>query len=85
MQNLEMNILLDLLKNNIVNLTFKKVNGEERVMNCTLQGDYIPESVNTSSVKKLNTETVSVWSVDDNGWRSFRKDSIINYEVKANV
>lgn len=80
-----MNILLDLLKNNIVNLTFKKVNGEERVMNCTLQGDYIPESVNTSSVKKLNTETVSVWSVDDNGWRSFRKDSIINYEVKANV
>ena len=80
-----MNILLDLLKNNIVNLTFKKVNGEERVMDCTLQGDYIPESVNTSSVKKLNTETVSVWSVDDNGWRSFRKDSIINYEVKANV
>nr|QMP83745.1 MAG: hypothetical protein [Caudoviricetes sp.] len=81
MQNLEFENLIELLRENIVNLKFKKINGDERVMNCTLSSEYIPET-KTESKKKPNSDIVSIWSVDDNGWRSFRKDSVINYEVK---
>jgi hypothetical protein len=81
MQNFEFEELIELLRENIVNLKFKKINGDERVMNCTLSSEYIPEA-KTESKKKPNSDIVSIWSVDDNGWRSFRKDSVITYEVK---
>jgi len=30
------------LRDNVLQVTFSKVNGEERVMPCTLQTDYMP-------------------------------------------
>lgn len=77
--------LSELLHNNVVNVKFKKINGDERLLRCTLQSKYIPESQTGSSrTKKPNDKVLSVWSIEDNGWRSFRKDSIISYEVNSN-
>lgn len=74
--------LKELLKENVVIVKFTKVDGQERTLNCTLQEHYLPKTVWTESKKKLNDNILSVWSIDDNGWRSFRKDSIIEYTVK---
>jgi hypothetical protein len=82
MQNLEFEKLIELLHENIVNLKFTKINGEERVLNCTLSSDHIPTSTKSEQKKRINDSIISVWSVDDKGWRSFRKDSVINFEIK---
>jgi len=34
--------VLNMLNNRVVTVTFTKVNGEERVMNCTLLSEYLP-------------------------------------------
>ena len=69
------------LKNNIVEITFTKVNGEKRVMKSTLQEEYLPKVDEKSSLKRTNANTVVVWSVEDNGWRAFKNDSVISWDI----
>lgn len=71
--------LSELLKNNIVTVTFTKVNGEERVMTCTLLSEHIPNSPRTNGTvvaRESNNDVVSVWDINANGWRSFRTNSV---------
>ena len=75
--------LKEVLQNSVVTVVFTKVDGTERVMNCTLIPEYIPQVVAekqqllTESLPKVeNPNTIAVWDVDSNGWRSFRIDSI---------
>jgi hypothetical protein len=75
--------VIDMLKNNIVTVTFTKVNGEERVMNCTLLSEYMPKDLGVSKTllqeeANSNKNSISVWDVDLNAWRSFRVDSVKN-------
>lgn len=83
---MDYNQILDLVKNNVVEVTFTKLNGDERVMTCTLVESYLPPVTKTedSSQKKAktpNTEALSVWDVNANGWRSFRLDRVTNLVV----
>ena len=75
--------IVEQLKNNICEVTFTKVNGDKRVMPCTLREDMLPpvikEDVNAD--RKVNEKTVSVWVTDANGWRSFRVDSVLDIRV----
>lgn len=71
--------LKELLKSNIVEVTFTKVNGEKRKMNCTLQPSFLPETVVTEETRKASDTSIAVWSVDDGGWRSFRWESILSF------
>lgn len=68
--------LVDMLRHNIVTVTFTKVNGDERVMKCTLRSELIPNAPiqNGELVieQKQTSNNVSVWDVDASGWRSFR-------------
>jgi hypothetical protein len=72
--------LIDMLRHNIVTVTFTKTNGEERVMRCTLQTNYIPNAPSHNGElvveSKTNSNNVSVWDVESNGWRSFRIASV---------
>ena len=66
-----------LLEDRCASVTFTKVNGEERVMRCTLQEWALPRAVIAEeSHKKRNRETnyevLSVWDLEANAWRSFR-------------
>jgi len=68
------------LQSEILEVTFTKVNGDKRVMNCTLMEEILPsnptEEVKKDTKKKVNETILSVWDVDANGWRSFRMDTV---------
>jgi hypothetical protein len=74
--------LSELLKNNVMTVTFTKVDGTERTMRCTLLPEYLPPETGS---KQMLTEGVrnnlSVWDVEAGGWRSFRVDSVKNIRV----
>jgi hypothetical protein len=77
--------LVDMLRNNIVTVTFTKVNGDERVMRCTLRSEMIPNAPTQNGElvveQKQSSNNVSVWDVDSQGWRSFRVASVRSISV----
>ena len=71
--------LIDMLRHNLVTVTFTKVNGDERVMTCTLLSEHIPNAPKTNGevvVKQTSSNTISVWDVNASGWRSFRIENV---------
>lgn len=70
----------ELLKSNIVEVEFTKINGEQRVMNCTLLESYLPPTDSTKS--KSQDNSLAVWDIDKNGWRSFRYENITSFGLK---
>lgn len=73
------------LQNGIGTIVFTKADGTERTMKCTLQADKLPvvEIKEGTKAKVENPEILSVWDLENSGWRSFRLDSIISAEVTA--
>ena len=77
----EKNWLLNLLRERAVNITFTKKDGSERKMSCTLSELKIPsEKMPKNTEKTKNNEVVPVFDIENNGWRSFRWDSIKRIE-----
>lgn len=74
------NDLILQLKDNVCEVNFTKVNGEVRIMKCTLQDSYILETT-SETTKKPNTDILSVWDIEKSAWRSFRVDSLNSFEV----
>jgi hypothetical protein len=72
--------LKEKLVSEIVEVTFTKVNGDTRVMNCTLLETIVPKSTaepkEDATPRKVNEELVVVWDVDAKGWRSFHIKNI---------
>jgi len=66
--------LTNLLSQYVVEVTFTKKDGTERVMNCTLQEDYLPET--TGAGRAGNSDALAVFDTEIEDWRSFRWDSI---------
>jgi len=66
--------LTNLLNEYVVEVTFTKKDGTERVMNCTLQEDYLPET--TGAGRSGNSDALAVFDTEIEDWRSFRWDSI---------
>lgn len=77
--------VLDQLRSNVLQVTFNKVNGEQRVMPCTLQTDYMPElsesKVNQVEDFSVNKSVIRAFAIDKQSWRSFRVDNITAIEV----
>jgi hypothetical protein len=74
--------LKDLLKRKTVKITFKKKDGTERVMNCTLHEEVVPVyEKKTERVKKTNDDVLAVWDLDKDAFRSFKLDSLIDYQI----
>jgi len=71
--------LRDLLKSEVVTLTFTKKDGTKREMLSTLCESRIPKSENTkesAGTRKYSEEAQPVYDVEAKGWRSFRWDSL---------
>jgi hypothetical protein len=67
------------LQNEIVELTFIKKDGSERIMTCTLAEQKIPaENMPKGTKRAKSDEAVAVFDLENNGWRSFRWDSLKN-------
>jgi hypothetical protein len=80
--------LRKVLIDSIATITFTKVNGEQRVMKCTLQEQFLPSQVDLEEAiqkKKPNEETMSVWDLEARAWRSFRIENLISVEVIDNA
>ena len=77
---MDRNILLEALKKHECTVTFTKVNGETRVMPCTLKEDLVPK-VEPKGTKKPNEAVVSVWCLDKKEWRSFRLDNVVDLQI----
>lgn len=76
--------ITDTLRANVCRVTFVKVNGDERVMDCTLKTDFLPPQTvvkETTTPRKVNEDALAVYDVNVDGWRSFRWDSIKNFEI----
>lgn len=70
------------LRKQTVRVVFKKVNGEERDMMCTLGEEFIPtEHRPTSAATTYNEEVVRVYDVNAAGWRSFRVENVVSFSV----
>jgi len=71
-----------LLKNDVLEVVFIKTDGSVREMRCTLQEKFVEAyDKKTDKVKPENDSTVSVWDLDNSGWRSFRVDSIQSVSI----
>jgi histidinol phosphatase-like enzyme len=73
--------LIERLHNDIVEITFDKVDGTRRVMKCTLDEAYIAVHAE-SREKKENTRKpkeglLVVFDTEKNDWRSMRVESIV--------
>ena len=74
-----------LLQEKVMEVTFTKINGDKRIMECTLQASVLPpakkdEPITQKKVREINLEVMSVWDTKANGFRSFRMENIL--EVK---
>ena len=71
--------LQDVMRTEIVNLTFRKTDGTLRNMKCTLVPKLLPEVVEPATDKpkrKVSEDTLAVFDLEKNEWRSFRYDSV---------
>lgn len=82
MTSLENTELETYLLTNKAKVTFTKADGTDRVMYCTLIPDFLPEKGESKRTITKNPEVVRVWDIKNDGWRSFRFDSIKKVEFE---
>lgn len=75
-----------LLEQNVLVVDFTKLNGDRRVMTCTLREDMKPRATKTDpmsqkAVRETSDAVVSVWDVNAKGWRSFRYDRVNSVNI----
>ena len=76
--------MIESLHKGVCKVTFEKVDGTTRVMNCTLNNNYLPELLSESDGTKMpNHNNIPVWDTDNGAWRSFRIDSVQHFETSS--
>ena len=82
--------LLDLLGDEIVDVTFDKLSGDERTMKCTLIPSMLPpaqrdDKLSQTKVRNLEDKVFVVWAIDIDppAWRSFRYDRIKKVSIDS--
>jgi uncharacterized membrane-anchored protein len=74
--------LKGLLKDRVVSIVFNKKDGSVRRLRGTLKGEFIvPYEKTTERTKPDNPTVVSVWDLDNDGWRSVIISSITALEI----
>lgn len=77
------NEMIEELRKRDCRVIFKKANGEERDMMCTLQENALPEfAVDKNTDDKsvaYSDQVIRVIDVKSGEWRSFRVDSVISF------
>ncbi len=73
--------LRDMLRLGEMTVTFEKLDGTTREMRCTLLESEIPEEKRPkNSGKTQSDESIAVFDVEKQDWRSFRYDSVRRIE-----
>ena len=76
-------LLKSLLKENVMNITFRKTDGTVREVTCTLKPDSLPpfEKKEKSIAKAKSQEVLAVWDIKKEAFRSFRVEGLIQAEL----
>ena len=69
-----------MLREQILKVTFLKLDGDQRVMTCTKDMNFIPEDKRPTSSKPSKPGTINVWDLTADAWRSFRYDRVQTVE-----
>ena len=78
--------LMEQLEKEVLEVTFLKINGDKRIMTCTLKDDIKPKAtkkdpMSQKAVRTVSDKVCSVWDINAKGWRSFRYDNV--QEIKT--
>jgi hypothetical protein len=69
--------LNSVLQEGVVSVKFTKKDGSERILKCTLKSDMIPsDKTPKGSNRTKPSESIAVFDIENDGWRSFRLDSV---------
>ncbi len=80
--------VIDLLKEEVVDIEFRKLSGDVRVMTCTLKPDILPtakteDPLSQKKLREINPDVCAVFDTINQGWRSFRWDRVISVNGEA--
>jgi hypothetical protein len=80
--------LMEMLRKEVVEVTFLKLNGDERKMPCTLIADFLPpakkdDPLTQKKVREVSDKVCAVWAIEAKGFRSFRYDRVTKVELIA--
>ena len=80
--------LMEMLRKEVVEVTFLKLNGDERKMPCTLIKSFLPpakkdDPLTQKKVREVSDKVCAVWAVEAKGFRSFRYDRVTKVEIIA--
>ena len=75
-----------LLEQNVLVVDFTKLDGDKRIMTCTLREDIKPPATKTDTlsqkkVREVSDAVISVWDVNARGWRSFRYERVNSVDI----
>tara|TARA_B110000977_G_scaffold45681_1_gene62104 strand:- start:808 stop:1107 length:300 start_codon:yes stop_codon:yes gene_type:complete len=78
--------LMEMLRKEVVEVTFLKLDGDERKMPCTLITSFLPpakkdDPLSQKKVREVSDKVCAVWAVEAKGFRSFRYDRVTNVRV----
>ncbi len=87
MDTMEKRMLIECLHAGRTYVDFTKTNGEFRKLKCTLNPELLPvdvrkkleEDEQKENTRKYSPDVVRVYDIENNGWRSFRYDSVITF------
>ncbi len=79
--------LMTMLKEDELVVTFLKLDGDRRVMTCTLHEDVVPpatkkDPLSQKKIRTISDKVCSVWDIHAKGWRSFRYDRVEKVEQR---
>ena len=88
--------VVELLLNNVATVTFTKADGTERVMECSLSAEVFnkidkfkfdkdKEEESQKHLQLPNLDTIAVWDIPSDAWRSFRMDSVKSISIPTQV
>lgn len=72
--------MIEKLQRHSCEVVFTKRNGDLRIMRATLKPEIVRDRI-LGSGRKVSDEIVPVIDLDKDEWRSFRLDSIVDFNV----
>lgn len=65
----------------IYKIRFKKKDGSERILIGTKDESKIPKEHHPKGIGTVNPSVVTIFDLENKGWRSFKPESLITVEV----
>ena len=80
--------LIEQLEKNILTVRFTKLDGDERVMTCTLLEEFKPpakkdDAISQKKVRDVSDKVIVAYDVNAMGWRSFRYERVLEVWMDA--